>query len=368
MNRRNLLIKTIVFIFLLSNVNANSNQFPESMSEFKKLFQNNVEHNKGFYKNIVNNNRDYYKKVIASMWGEKNVKLSSAKESVFYDKDLKTREIIDYEKGILTLEKILDKNETIDNKFVEKKLKEIKKKSVKEAIKSDPLQSEMVLDNSDILSKNLNEFIEVQTKDILVRKDSNNIVTFTLKLSKDHKEKRIKFFLPFIEKYAKQYRFDNAYILAVIHTESSFNPFAVSHVPAYGLMQIVPHTGGKDAYEKLFGINKNPSKNYLFTPEKNIELGVKYLQVIRDEYLSGIVDKNSLNYCTSISYNAGIGNTYKTFSGSKHQKKQAIKLINRLDSNDILLYLSKTSKLSSEANNYILSIKDKEKLYQQYNN
>ena len=55
-------------------------------------------------------------------------------------------------------------------------------------------------------------------------------------------------------------------VMAVIHTESAFNPKARSTFKrkngrtghAYGLMQLVPYSGGKEAYNYL-GYNGNPT-------------------------------------------------------------------------------------------------------------
>lgn len=60
-------------------------------------------------------------------------------------------------------------------------------------------------------------------------------------------------FIPWNQAHAEKHDVDPALIMAIIHTESMFNPRARSHTPAYGLMQVVPHTGGRDAYHMIYG-------------------------------------------------------------------------------------------------------------------
>lgn len=63
-----------------------------------------------------------------------------------------------------------------------------------------------------------------------------------------------------------------ALIKAVVHQESQFNPNAVSHAGAQGLMQIMPQTG------QLLGLN-NP-----FSPRENIMAGSAYLKEMMKRY------------------------------------------------------------------------------------
>ena len=77
-----------------------------------------------------------------------------------------------------------------------------------------------------------------------------------------------------IVREARRNGLDPLLVAAVIHTESSFNPYAVSPVGAMGLMQVMPATGS-DVAARL-GEALGPSRN-LFDAELNIELGAAYL-------------------------------------------------------------------------------------------
>jgi len=134
-------------------------------------------------------------------------------------------------------------------------------------------------------------------------------------------------YLPAVETYARRYNVSPSLVLAVMKTESAFDPFAVSSAPAYGLMQVVPATAGRDAYSKIHGYHHTPSKAYLFNPNHNIQLGTAYLGIIEHDYLAGIGNPVSREYCTIAAYNGGAGSVLDLFS---RDRGAALDTINRL--------------------------------------
>ncbi len=86
------------------------------------------------------------------------------------------------------------------------------------------------------------------------------------------KTKKTDKFQTVIQYTAKRYQVDPNLIKAIIMTESSYNPKAVSHRGAKGLMQLMPGTA-----EEL-GVKD------CFNPENNIEGGVKYFRKLLDRF------------------------------------------------------------------------------------
>jgi soluble lytic murein transglycosylase-like protein len=84
----------------------------------------------------------------------------------------------------------------------------------------------------------------------------------------------------------------NAHLVAaIIRAESSFNPRAVSHQGACGLMQLLPETG------RRFGLRQ---QGHLFDPRRNLDAGVRYLKWLSRRY-DGDVQR------VLAAYNAGEG-------------------------------------------------------------
>lgn len=77
-----------------------------------------------------------------------------------------------------------------------------------------------------------------------------------------------------IKSASAKHRLDPSLIYAVIEQESNFEPLAVSHKGAQGIMQLTP-----DA-QRFFGL-ADP-----FTAAKNIEAGARYLRYLLDKFPS----------------------------------------------------------------------------------
>ena len=97
-------------------------------------------------------------------------------------------------------------------------------------------------------------------------------------------------------RYANAYRVDSNLCVAVVKVESRFNPEAVSHRGALGLMQIMPDTGRWIASQ----MGEDFSVEKLKDPETNIRYGVWYLSTLRQEFEDNDV-------LALAAYNAGRG-------------------------------------------------------------
>jgi len=81
--------------------------------------------------------------------------------------------------------------------------------------------------------------------------------------------------------YSEENGLDPYLVASLIRQESEFNPSAISHANAYGLMQLLPRTGKGEA--KKTGLS-HYSTDSLLDPTTNIELGTHYFRQMVDEF------------------------------------------------------------------------------------
>lgn len=186
----------------------------------------------------------------------------------------------------------------------------------------------------------------------------HQIWSVTIQLVANHMDKRAHKYLPMVRQSAQKYGVDESLILAIMETESSFNPYAVSHSDALGLMQVVQHSAGRDVF-KMKGKWGQPSRSYLFDPENNIDTGTAYLAMLQTSYLAGIVNPTSRRYAVITAYNGGAGSVLRVFSGDKNR---AFMVINDMQPDDVYQALT-TRHPSAESRRYLYKVSNLQKHY-----
>lgn len=176
----------------------------------------------------------------------------------------------------------------------------------------EPLQEEQVVE---VVEKIVEEIVAAPEPPVRTVTASNgverDVYMVNLALVPDHLARRAEPYQELVAEFSREYDLDPAMVLAVIHTESYFNPLARSHVPAYGLMQLVPSSGGLDAYEYVHGVHEKPAVDYLYEPRNNILLGATYLHILLDRHFGKVKDSVKRTYLSIASYNCGPGNVRK---------------------------------------------------------
>lgn len=192
-----------------------------------------------------------------------------------------------------------------------------------------------------------------------ITRDGHRIYRVEIPLVDNHTQVRGQQYENLVRQASRKYNVDEALIYAIIETESSFNPYATSHIPAYGLMQIVPATAGKDVFTRIKKRNDQPTRDYLFNPANNIDAGTAYITILNDIYLKDIRHPQSREYAIISGYNGGAGNVLKTFHSDR---KQAVNVINQLSPQQVYNRL-KNNHPSAESRGYIEKVTQAKQKY-----
>jgi membrane-bound lytic murein transglycosylase C len=386
----------IIPFFLFFAADVSSVSFEEfkikSKSGFKS-YSDAVENDFEQYQKELKEAFKEYRKKISEVWGDKNSVISDKKQYVSYFNDLTERNIIDFENGLVKVQIIVQEKDL-------KNLGEIKsrlEKSVERAVvqKPDYRSITQIAKNPETHeSKELNSVLKNQVKDkdgntitpensalfaaetvkskkfesVKIKDDNNNekvVVSIDFPLAEDHIKKRALEYVDIVIPESKKRNINHELIFAVMETESSFNPLAKSPIPAFGLMQLVPTTAGRDSYRLVYKKDMAPTDKFLYEPKNNIELGCAYLYILFNRYLDEIENPKSRLWCVIAGYNTGIGNVFETFSGkyskSKYATRQLWKLsafekINSMEPENVYEYLFKNLPYK-ETRNYIKKVR-----------
>lgn len=391
--------KSLLILFLMFCLNGVYAQVESDFERFKReqqeLLNAMIQRDSALCQELDKEYQDYVKaekeaydkfvKKMSALWGGDNVVESTSKEWVEYSEDGKSRSVVDFEQGEATIEIIVTPAEENSEKKledkVEQKIKElIVNKGKTKDYDSDkeaaaPLQETPVLENQIqtpsgelVTEENVDESVKEIAQEAVVEKkeivgddgEARQVVTVRLDLVPDHVRVRAEQYKAEVEKYCDKYDVDPALVYAVMQTESAFNPKAKSYVPAYGLMQIVPSSAGKDCAQSLKKEFSQPTANYLYEPENNIEMGVHYLYLLKKRYYTNVTNPKSRDLCVIASYNTGAGNVSRALRGDTKISK-AIPQINEMSYEELFRYFEKN--LLPETQNYIRKVTERMKVF-----
>ncbi|WP_303851534.1 murein transglycosylase domain-containing protein [Seleniivibrio woodruffii] len=341
------------------------------------------------YKDIMDKEFAKYKSDISKVWDD--VVVSDNYKWVEYLNNYKIRKIVDYDKKVVTVEVVSDKarpdftsvvkdliTEDTATAFrrdpvtanTEQKLKEQVPGVTTDKIRAIPivqnLYSEKPMTESQVsnLAKQLVSGADYSQK--TSEKTGQTVYSMTVRLPNDIYQKGADDVKPHVLTYSKQFNLNPALVMAVIYTESRFNPMAKSYVPAYGLMQIVPQSAGMDATEFIEGTKRVLAPSYLYNPENNVKIGTAYFYLLYYKYFKGVTDDTSRLYCSIAAYNTGAGNVAYAFNKNggknKYNVAAALPFINAMSHDAVYNHL-KNNLRYEEARNYIVRVNGKIKDY-----
>ncbi|AZQ83803.1 DUF3393 domain-containing protein [Colwellia sp. Arc7-635] len=312
---------------------------------------------------------------IHSVWGEKKPQIPSNKKLVKYTNDYKARAIVDFEKGSILVETLADSSsaKTLENlqRAIVTTLLSSADPSKTDIFSSDapqlsgkPYLYQQVIDqdNKPIQYQwRANRFSQYLTEFKLQKYNKNRKQIYAVRIDmvEKHQHLREQKYSQYVLAAAKRYQISPQLIFGIIETESSFNPFAVSSANAYGLMQVVPKTAGADVFQRIKKKAGQPSKQQLFDPAFNIDIGSAYLHILNNNYLQAVSNDISRHYSIISAYNGGSGNVLKTFHSNR---KTAMKMLNAKLPKDVY-YLLTRKHPKTESRRYLEKVIKAEKGY-----
>lgn len=278
-------------------------------------------------------------------WGKGNSELPEKKKYVKYTNDYQARTIVDFEKGTVRVETLTTEQPLNTLKqAVATTLLTTADPTKTDIFSSDAPNTEgvpflypQVIDHDGKLVQyrwRAERYSNYLVSNKLKKSTSNGKTVYAVEfnLVAQHEHLRQEKYSQYVIAAAQRYNLSPALIYGIIETESSFNPYAVSPANAYGLMQVVPATAGRDVYNLVKKKSGEPTKEVLFSPANNIDIGSAYLYILQTRYLAKVANKTSQEYSMISAYNGGTGNVLKTFDTDR---TRAMSKINQTSTSNV---------------------------------
>jgi len=311
-------------------------------------------------------------KEILKKWEE--FRYNSKEEVVDYDKDLNARGSVNFKEGVVEVEVITEADDPQSKQKAEERIqKKLNDLVNKEGDDQQPLLKNQLKTESGIKVSSSNsesfsrEVLEKKNISETKYKSDDGIIrtkyTVKIPMVPNHIEVRASRFKDDVLRQSKRFNIDPKVAFAIMHSESYFNPQARSYAPAYGLMQLVPKSGARDAYIYIYKKDKLLRPGYLYIPENNIELGCAYLSKIRHVFYFGdIKDDSKAYYCTICAYNTGPGNVAKALTGTSNLNN-ATTVVNSHNSDWVYNKLLRNLPYA-ETKKYLRNVNERTKIYE----
>lgn len=309
--------------------------------------------------------QDNYRDQVTEQWGSELAQFSSRTRYVKYSNDYRSRSIIDFKQGSVQVDTLAQQHskqflkQAIEYTLLAPESPEYTNfyTAYSSEVKGTPFLYQQVRDEDGKLIKW--HWRAAHYANYLIKHNfsqtppaNKQVSSVTFSLVPNHTQVRMQRYQPLISQYAKRYGIDKNVVKAIIQAESLFNPYALNATGRVGLMQISANSMGQDVFRQQKKYPFSPPQNFMFAPHNNLDLGVGYLNLLDQHYLSAIKDPNSRHYAMLASYIAGPKNMLQTFS---KDKTEAFAIINSLSSYEV--YQSLTSTLTRpEIKNYVYQV------------
>lgn len=336
----------------------------EMLSSFNKSKQDSIDAFESSKLEYLNN-FNQAKQELAKIWD--SPELTNKTTWVQYSKDNNIKRAVNFETGEVTVE-VVGNNLTQAQiaSVVKKQLTELETETTTDAYQKDKVVSNQKPDKLIANTKMLPDVnIEALTNSAqtssVMQNNGLKITRVSMTYPQSNVAKKGMIYLPSVMEKASKWGVEADLILAIMHTESHFNPMAQSHIPAYGLMQVVPTSAGRDVTKRYLGKEQLLPAEVLFNPEFNIDIGTGYLNILQAHYLKKVTNPETRTYLAISAYNGGIGAVARHFTG-KTSLSALAKKANTLEPD--FVYQSLTNDFpAAETRNYLKKVYEKKLVY-----